>query len=60
MTDGPWTLPDPWTRGRAHRSLEIAPRFPQRPPPSSDDEGERTLNEHRPYLEPLSLEANTG
>jgi hypothetical protein len=28
---GPWTLPDPWTRGRAHRSLEIAPRFPQAP-----------------------------
>ena len=19
---GPWTLPDPWTRGRAHRSLQ--------------------------------------
>ena len=49
-SDGPWTLPDPWTRGRAHRSLEIAPRFPQRPPPSSDDErrtnAERTT---RPY-----------
>jgi len=20
--DGPWTVPDPWTRRRAHRSLE--------------------------------------
>jgi hypothetical protein len=22
MTDGPWTVPDLWTRRRAHRSLE--------------------------------------
>ena len=42
--------PDPWMRGRAHRSLEIAPRFRQRPPPSSTDERRKIENDNRPVL----------
>jgi hypothetical protein len=63
MTDGPWTVPDLWTRRRAHRSLEnrgdavshTAHRQHQ------DEEGrKKTPKNARSYLEPLSLEANTG
>jgi hypothetical protein len=34
--------------------------FHERPPPSSNDEGEQTQNEDADLIEPLSLEANTG
>ncbi len=63
MTDGPWTVPDLWTRRRAHRSLENRAdavshtahrhhRF---------DKGGRTQNEDRDRApRPLSLEACTG
>jgi hypothetical protein len=61
---GPWTLADPWTRGRAHRSLEnradavshSAHRHHRRL------RGGRKQNEDfdRTYIESLSLEANTG
>jgi hypothetical protein len=62
MTEGPWTVPDPWTRRRAHRSLEnradavshTAHRHHRM------RKGDTTQNELGSYLEPLSLEANTG
>jgi hypothetical protein len=49
-----WTLTDPWTRRRAHRSLEIAARFPQAPTSRSswylpNEIGEEaSRNGHRP------------
>jgi len=61
--DGPWTVPDLWTRRRAHRSLEnrgdavshTAHRHHRMM------EGERKQNEDRDRApRPLSLEANTG
>lgn len=62
MTDGPWTVPDLWTRRRAHRSLEnrgdavshTAHRHHRM------RKGDKTPKEPGSYLEPLSLEANTG
>lgn len=60
---GRWTLPDPWTRGRAHRSLEnpaaAVSHSAHRPflffKRRSDQEPRR-----RPCPAALSLEANTG
>jgi hypothetical protein len=62
MTDGPWTVPDLWTRRRAHRSLEnradavshTAHRHHRM------RKGDQTQKEPGSYLEPLSLEAHTG
>jgi hypothetical protein len=60
---GPWTLPDPWTRGRAHRSLENrvdAVSHSDHRHHRLGRGGRKQNEEHRPYTEPLSLEANTG
>jgi hypothetical protein len=58
----PWTLPDPWTRGRAHRSLENRADAVSHSAHRHHRmmKGERTQNEHRLDIEPVSLEANTG
>ena len=62
MTNGPWTVPDLWTRRRAHRPLEnradavshTAHRHHRM------RKGDTTPKEPGSYLAPLSLEANTG
>ncbi len=62
MTDGPWTVPDPWTRRRAHRSLENRAAAVSHTAHRHHRimNRRRTQNEHRPDIEALSLEANTG
>jgi hypothetical protein len=60
---GLWTLPDPWTRGRAHRSLENRADAVSHIAHSHHCRlaGGRTQTEETdPYSESLSLEANTG
>jgi hypothetical protein len=56
-----WTLTDPWTRRRAHRSLEIAARFPQAPTShlrggsATEEIGERndvTASDRPPIMKP--------
>ncbi len=60
---GPWTLPDRWTRRRAHRSLEnradAVSHSAHRPFLCFERKEEKEL-QTSPYLTPLSLEGNTG
>ena len=63
MTDGPWTVPDLWTRRRAHRSLENRADAVSHTAHRHHRlmKGERTQNEDTVLsTKPLSLEANTG